>query len=75
MNRNEFYFKKYNERGYYYAKLNDTLICTIPIGEKTSEGYFIEIKKVKIKGNSVTIYVNEILPNPSDAVTDAILIL
>ena len=72
MNRNEFYLKQYNERGYSCEKLNDTLICTIAMGEKRSGGFFIEIKKVKIKGNSVIIYVNEILPKPGDAVTDAI---
>jgi hypothetical protein len=52
MNRNGFNFKQYNERGYYYEKENDTLICTIAMGEKPSGGYYIEIKKVKIKGNS-----------------------
>ena len=72
MNRNGFNFKQYNERGYYYEKVNDTLICTIAMGEKTSGGFYIEIQKVKIKGNSVTIYVNEIVPKPGDVVTDAI---
>ena len=72
MNRNGLNFKQYNERGYYYEKVNDTLIYTIAMGEKTSGGFFIEIQKVKIKGNSVTIYVNEILPKPGDIVTDAI---
>ena len=72
MNRNGFNFKQYNERGYYYEKENDTLICTIAMGEKPSGGCFIEIQKVKIKGNSVTIYVNEILPKPGDIVTAAI---
>ena len=72
MNRNGFNFKQYNERGYYYEKENETLICTIAMGEKPSGGYFIEIQKVKIKGNSAEIYVNEILPKPGDIVTDAI---
>ena len=72
INRNGFNLQQYNERGYYYEKVNDTLICTIAMGEKTSGGYAIEIQKVKIKGNSVIINVNEILPKPGDAVTDAI---
>ena len=72
MNRNGFNFRQYNERGYYYEKENDTLICTIAMGEKPSGGYYIEIQKVKIKGNSVTIFVNEILPKPGDIVTAAI---
>ena len=72
MNRNGFNFKQYNERGYYYEKVNETLICTIAMGEKRSGGYFIEIQKVKIKGNSAEIYVNEILPKPDDIVTDVI---
>ena len=72
MNRNEFYLRKYNERGYYYEKVNDTLICTIAMGKKQSGGYYIEIQKVKIKGNSVTIYVNEIVPKSGDTVTAAI---
>ena len=55
MNRNGFNFKQYNERGYYYEKVNETLICTIAMGEKRSGGYFIEIQKVKIKGNSAEI--------------------
>ena len=72
MNRNGFNFKQYNERGYYYEKENDTLICTIAMGKKQSGGYHIEIQKVKIKGNSVTIYVNEIIPKPGDLITAAI---
>ena len=72
MNRNGFNFQQYNERGYYYEKVNDTLICTIAMGEKTSGGFYIEIQKVKIKGNSVTIYVNENLPKHGDIVTFAI---
>ena len=72
INRNGYNFKQYNERGYYYEKVNDTLICTIAMGEKPSGGFYIEIQKVKIKENSVTIYVNEILPKPGDIVTDAI---
>ena len=72
MNRNGFNFKQYNERGYYYEKVNDSLICTIAMGKKPNGGCFIEIQKVKIKGNSVIIYVNEILPKADVAVTAAI---
>ena len=72
INKNDFYSKQYNKRGYYNEKVEDTLICTIAMGEKTSGGYSIEIQKVKIKGNSVTIYVNEQIPKPGSVVTDAI---
>ena len=72
MNRNGYNFKQYNERGYYYEKVNDSVIYTIAMGEKPSGGCIIQIQKVKTKGNSVIIYVNEILPKPGDIVTAAI---
>ena len=49
INKNDFYSKQYNKRGYYNEKVEDTLICTIAMGEKTSGGYSIEIKARKIK--------------------------
>ena len=42
------------------------------MGEKTSGGYSIEVKEVKIKGDSATIYVTEKSPGKEDIVTDAL---
>ena len=69
--KNEYYLSKYKERGYTYEKVNDTYICVISMGEKNTGGYSIEVKKVKIKDNSVTIYVTEKSPGPFDMVTMA----
>ena len=41
------------------------------MGEKHSGGYSIKIQKVKIKGNSVSIYVSERVPGTDEIVTDA----
>ena len=71
VNQNEYYLSQYRERGYTYQKLNDTYICIIAMGERRTGGYSISIKKVKIKGNSVTIYVTEKSPGPFDIVTQA----
>ena len=42
------------------------------MGEKPSGGYSIGIKKIKIKGSNVSIYVTEKVPRKDEMVTDAI---
>ena len=69
-NRNNYQIK-YKERGYFYKKENESIIYTIAMGEKLSGGYSIGIKKVKIKANSVIIYVYEKTPGKNEPVTDA----
>ena len=71
ISKNGNYNSQYKERGYYYKEENDNLIITITMGEKNTGGYSIDIKKVKIKENSATIYVNEKYPNPGEGVTMA----
>lgn len=58
------------KRGYFYKKENDSVIYTIAMGERYSGGYSIGIKKVKIKANSVIVYVYETVPGKYDHVTD-----
>ena len=41
------------------------------MGEKPTGGFSINVQKVKIKENSVIIYVTEKVPNPGDIVTEA----
>ena len=50
--------KKLTKKGYIYEMEDESAIYTIGIGEKTV-GYSIEIRKIKIKGNNVSIYVVE----------------
>ncbi len=63
---------KYPERGYFYEIEDDYVIYTIAMGEQASGGYSIGVKKIKIKGNSATIYVTEKVPGKEEAVTDAL---
>ena len=42
------------------------------MGQKPTAGYSIDIKKVKIKGKIVTIYVNEKVPGREEMVDDII---
>ena len=66
------YNNKYSSRGYTYEIQDDkSIIYTISTGEKQSGGYSIKIQKVKIKGNSVSIYVSERVPGTDEIVTDA----
>ena len=57
------YDMKYSERGYFYEIKDEFVIYTIAMGEQPSGGYSINVKKIKIKGNSVTIYVTERVPD------------
>ena len=50
--------KKLTKKGYIYEMEDESAIYTIGMGEKTV-GYSIEIRKIKIKGNNVSIYVVE----------------
>ena len=62
----------FRRRGYLYKIEGDSVIYTIAMGEKTSGGYSIEVKEVKIKGDSATIYVTEKSPGKEDIVTNAL---
>ena len=55
----------YNERLYSFIIENDYIIFTIVMGEKRTRGYSINIKKVKIEKNIVTICVEETCPGPN----------
>ena len=50
--------KKLTKKSYIYEMEDESAIYTIGMGEKTV-GYSIEIRKIKIKGNNVSIYVVE----------------
>ena len=65
------YNQKYSQKGFSYETENDSVIYTVAMGEKTTGGYSIDVKKVKIKGNSAIIYVREKIPGENEAVTDA----
>ena len=69
--KNGYYLSQYKERGYYCQKVNDTLIVIVTMGKKPTGGFSINVQKVKIKENSVNIYVIEKVPNPGDIVTEA----
>ena len=73
LNNSGKYNNKYKERGFTYETEDgsDSVIYTIAMGEKPSGGYSIGIKKIKIKGNNVSIYVTEKVPEKNEFVTDA----
>ena len=64
--------KKYKKRGYIYEIEDESVIYTIVMGEKPTAGYSIVIEKVKIKENTVLIYVSEKVPGKDDMVDDVI---
>ena len=61
----------YKQRGYSY-KYDNGHIFTIAMGEKPTGGYSITIKKVKIKGLDIIIYVSEKEPGIGLFVTQAL---
>ena len=63
---------KYKKKGYIYEIENESVIYTIAMGEKPTAGYSIEIQKVKIKGDNVSIYVSEKVPGKEEMVDDVI---
>ena len=65
------YNSKFKKRGYTYEIEDESVIYTIGMGEKNTGGYSISIQKVKIKGNSVSIYVTEKVPGMNEFVTQA----
>ena len=74
LNNSEKFNKKYKKMGYTYEieDESESVICTIALGQKPNDGYSIEIKKIKIKGNNVSIYVSEKVPGEDEAVIDAL---
>lgn len=65
------YNQTYKQRGYSY-KYDDGHKFTIAMGEKPTGGYFINIKKVKIKGLDIIVYVSEKEPSIGEIVTEAL---
>jgi hypothetical protein len=62
------HYNMYSERGYYYQNAR-WQTYTISAGRKPTSGFSINIKSVKIKWHSATVYVKEYEPNgPSDDV-------
>ena len=62
------HYNMYSERGYYYQNAR-WQTYTISAGRKPTSGFSINIKNVKIKGHSATVYVKEYEPHgPSDDV-------
>ena len=64
--------RKYGKRGYIYEVEDESVLYTISMGEKPTAGYSIEIQKVKIKGNNVSIYISEKNPGKEEMVDDVI---
>ena len=67
----EQYNSKYEKRGYYYdedVRQYRTFI-TVAMGEKPSGGYSIDVEKIEMNGEGVTIYVNEKEPEEGAMVT------
>jgi len=52
------HYNMYSERGYYYQSAR-WQTYTISAGRKPTTGFSINIKNVKIKGHSATVYVKE----------------
>ena len=50
---------RYKNRGYIYQKLGNATLITIASGPKPSSGFYIDVKKIKIKENKVIIDVFE----------------
>ena len=62
-------YAEYDKRGYYIEKQMDS----IALGQKNTGGYGLIISKVNIyDDNKVTIYLEEIMPNEKETVTQAI---
>ena len=49
----------YEERGYYEYETQYITFITVAMGEKPSGGYSIDVQKIEMNGEGVTIYVNE----------------
>ena len=62
----------YRKRGYLYNTRDDSVIYTIAMGRKPTAGYSIDVKEVKIEGDSATIYVIEKSPGKDDMVDDVL---
>lgn len=63
---------EYIKKGYYVNELeNGKVNITIAMGERSTGGYEISIKNIKIKEEKVVIYVEEKSPAPTDRVTEA----
>ena len=74
LNNVDYYDKTYTNRGYrlYYDEDVEGVLLTIAMGERPTGGYSINIRKIKIKESSVTIYVTEKAPFEGEIVTEAI---
>ena len=68
------YDSKYSKRGYYIEKMNDTdsVILTIAMGMKNSEGYSIRIISCSIYSGHANIKVEETSPESGHIVTQAV---
>ena len=65
--------KKYKERGYICEiQDDDSVLCTIAMGEMPTDGYSIGIKKIKTKGYDASIYITEKVPG-KDSFEDTVL--
>ena len=62
----------YRKRGYLHKTEEDSVIYTIAMGQKPTAGYSIDVKEVKIEGDSATIYVIEKSPGKDDIVEDVL---
>ena len=72
INNLEYYNKIYSEKGFSYKMENDSVIYTVAMGRKPSSGYYIDVKKIKIKGNSVIIFIKETSPGKNEGVDDVL---
>ena len=62
----------FRHRGYLLSMKDGSIIYTISMGKKPTAGYSIHVKEVKIKDDSVKIYVIEKSPGKDDLVDDVI---
>ena len=72
INNLDYYNKIYSEKGFSYKMENDSVIYTVAMGRKPSSGYSIDVKKIKIKGNSVIIFIKETSPEKNKGVDDVL---
>ena len=69
----DLYDYNYTNRGYklYYDKDIKSVALTIAMGKRPTGGYSIYIKKIKVKGDIITIDVTEKTPFEGEIVTEA----
>lgn len=62
---------EYKTKGYTVESIKNKTTVTIAMGEQNTGGYSVEVSKIKINNDDVTIYVIEKTPGEDEVVTQA----